>query len=189
MRISVRCCVAMASKRPSTCEPMTSRDRTVLIDTNVIIASWRAGVWKALAGGCRMETVAEVFVESQTGFTGRSAEDRIDPDVLAADLAAVHPVGDAERAALALREPLAAHLDEGERMLWAHALARDDAWLLCGPDGASLRIGVRLGLAESLVSLEALLRAVGEKPRLPGNFTEEWHRRKIGEFKAMEGKW
>ena len=146
---------------------MPSRDQPILIDTNVIIATWRAGVWKALAGGWRLETVTEVFTESQTGFMNRPAEEQIDPGVLGADLAAVHAVSNAERAALAVREPLAAHLDEGEKVLWAHALTRDDAWVLCGPDVASLRVGVRLGLADRLVSLEELLRAVGQNPNLP----------------------
>ena len=42
-------------------------------------------------------------------------------------------------------------LDGGEKALWAHVLARPNAWLLCGPDKASLRIGVRLNLRDRLV--------------------------------------
>ena len=45
-------------------------------------------------------------------------------------------------------------LDRGEKSLWAHALGRTGAWLLCGPDRASLRVGVRLRFRERLVSLE-----------------------------------
>ena len=41
------------------------------------------------------------------------------------------------------------------------ARRRHDAWILCGPDRASLRCGVRLGFRERLVSLERFLDDVG----------------------------
>ena len=44
---------------------------------------------------------------------------------------AVHPVGGRERARLATRVQDIA-LDRGESSLWAHALSRRDAWVLCG---------------------------------------------------------
>jgi hypothetical protein len=44
---------------------------------------------------------------------------------------------------------------------WAHTLARSDAWVLCGPDTASTRYGVCVGLRDRLVSLENLLHDVG----------------------------
>ena len=50
-------------------------------------------------------------------------------------------------------------LDPGELDLWAHAITRNDAWILCGPDIASLRFGLRLGVRDRLVSLEGLLEA------------------------------
>ena len=40
----------------------------MLVDTNVIIESHRVGVWKALAGGYRVETVEDRVTETQTGF-------------------------------------------------------------------------------------------------------------------------
>ena len=78
----------------------------VLVDTNIILESYRVGSWRALAGGYNVETVEECVDETQS--------------------------------------------------LWAHARKRDDAWILCGPDRASLRCGVRLGFRERLVSLERL---------------------------------
>ncbi len=44
------------------------RGTPVLVDTNVIIESHRVGVWKALAGGYRVETVEDRVTETQTGF-------------------------------------------------------------------------------------------------------------------------
>ena len=51
--------------------------------------------------------------------------------------------------------------------LRAHALNRDDVWVLCGLHNASLRFGVRVGLREHLVSWEDLLDDVGHRPNPP----------------------
>lgn len=154
---------------------MALRGRPVLLDTNTIIEAWRVGGWKALAGGHRLETVETVTMETHTGFQRRRREQQIDPAVLRQSLHAVHQVDDLARAELALRASDIT-LDAGERDLWAHALGRDDAWVLCGPDRASLRMGVRLGLRERLVSLEALADEVGLRlrDRLRENFTQRW---------------
>jgi len=154
---------------------MALRGRPVLLDTNTIIEAWRVGGWKALAGGHRLETVETVTMETLTGFQRRRREQQIDPAVLRQSLQAVHKVEDIARAELALRASDIA-LDAGERDLWAHALGREDAWVMCGPDKASLRIGVRLGLRERLVSLEALANEVGLNVRgkLRENFTQRW---------------
>ena len=111
----------------------------VLVDTNVILESHRVGSWRALTGGYRVETVEDCVTETQTGFQKRRPERLIDAGELCASLAAVHPVADRERAELAVRVSDIA-LDRGEVSLWAHALRRNDAWVLCGPDKASLRL-------------------------------------------------
>ena len=79
-------------------------------------------------------------------------------------------------------------LDLGERALWAHALTRDDDWLLCGPDKASLRFGVRLGFRERLVALESLLEAVGYRAKegLRLNYTTAWLARALNEIVLTE---
>jgi hypothetical protein len=42
-----------------------------LLDTNAIIEAWRAGGWKALADGHRLETVETVVMETHAGFQRR----------------------------------------------------------------------------------------------------------------------
>lgn len=155
---------------------MARHNGPVLVDTNVIIECWRIGAWKALAGGYAVETVGECFIETQTGAQHRRPEQQIDHQVLGATLKKVHPVTDAERAALLVREPGVAFLDEGERMLWAHAAGRTDAWMLCGPDKASLRIGIRLGFKDRLMSLERLLTDAGYRTRVAFGraYTQTW---------------
>lgn len=149
----------------------------MLVDTNVIIEAWRVRGWKALASGHALETVGMVVMETQTGFQNRRERQHIDGAELQRTLRAVHDVSERDRAGLAVRAPDIL-LDPGERDLWAHALQRQDACVLCGPDKASLRLGIELGLRERLVSLEGLWKAVGFTAKnLRENFTAKWHER------------
>jgi hypothetical protein len=158
------------------------------VDTNVILECWRVQAWQALAGGYRVETVEDCVIETQTGFQRRRAAQQIDKARLLASLSAVRPVGDRELAAAAVRDPLFSSLDIGERSLWAHGMTRNDAWVLCGPDKASLRLGVRLGFRDRLVALETLLSDVGFRPRdsLRANYTSKWHAEVLNQMAILE---
>ena len=168
---------------------MTRHSGPVLVDTNVILECWRVAAWKALTGGYGVETVEDCVIETQTGFQRRRAEQQIDNAQLRASLAAIQKVGTTEHAAAAVRDPLFSSLDLGERSLWAHALTRNDAWVLCGPDKASLRLGVRLGFRDRLVALEALLNDTGFKSKVPlrTNYTSKWHAQTVSEIVILEG--
>jgi len=115
----------------------------------------RGGVnaWRALCGGYALETVEECVIETQTGYQNRRPDQQIERQPLLAGLKAVHEVSDAERAAALVRDGEITMLDEGEKALWAHALARPDAWVLCGPDKARACASVC-----ALVSATASLR-------------------------------
>ena len=127
-----------------------------------------------------METVEVCVTETQTGFQWRRPEQAIDVSELRSSLASVHSVNDRQRAELAVQLQ-GIVLDPGEESLWAHALGRQDVWLFCGPDRASLRCGVRLGFRERIVSLEELLRGVGHRPRiaLEHQYTKKWLERAL----------
>jgi hypothetical protein len=161
----------------------------LLIDTNVILECWRVGAWRALAGGYAVETVEDCMIETQTGFQRRRPEQRIDRAELQRSLARVHQVSQADLAAAIVRDETLGFLDRGEQSLWAHALTRNDAWLLCGPDKASLRLGIRLGFRERLVALERLLDDAGHRPRDPlrQNYTSRWHEAAVAELALLEG--
>ena len=161
---------------------------SVLVDTNVIFEAHRTASWRALTGGYRVESVEECVTETQTGYQRRRRVQRIDEAELRERLGAVAAVDDRARARLAVRIGELA-LDDGEACLWAHALGRDDDWILCGPDRASLRCGVRLGFRERLVSLEVLLEDVGHRPRvsLRPAYSREWHERVVGGLVLAEG--
>lgn len=153
---------------------------TVLVDTNVILEAHRTGSWRALTGGYRVETVDECVTETQTGFQRRRPERQIDDAELRSRLATAHASTKLQRSTLAIRADDIA-LDRGEASLWAHALGRDDDWILCGPDRASLRCGVRPGLRDRLVSMEGLLDDVGHRPAtaLRTAYTRRWHERTL----------
>lgn len=160
----------------------------VLVDTNAILESFRVGSWRALSRGYAVETVEDCITETQTGFQRRSPEMQIDAAELRVTLRAIHPVVDAQRAVVAVRAPDIA-LDVGERSLWAHALTRSDAWVLCGPDKASMRFGVRLGLKNRLIALETLLSDAGHRPKeaLKPAYTAKWLEKLLGELFMSEG--
>jgi hypothetical protein len=162
----------------------------VLVDTNVIIECWRVSAWRALTGGYQVETVQMCEIETQTGLQRRRREQQIDAAALRASLKKIHAVSDKERAAALLRDDQFAFLDAGEQMLWAHALTRDDAWVLCGPDKASLRLGLRLGFRERLVALERLLLDAGFRPKtaLREAYTQRWLEKTLAELASLEGK-
>ena len=166
---------------------MPRHQGTVLVDTNVILETYRTGSWRALAGGYPVETGEDCVAETQPSFQRRRSEIPIDEGELRNSMQEVHPVGIRERAGLAVRIP-GITLDRGEASLWAHALIRADTWVLCGPDRASLRCGVRLGFRQRLVSLEALLYDVGYRSRtnLRPAYTSRWHERVLGELLLME---
>jgi hypothetical protein len=167
---------------------MPRHEGPVLVDTNVILECWRVAAWRALTGGYGVETVEDCVIETQTGFQRRRATQQIDKGRLLTSLAAVHPVDDRELAAAAVRDPLFSSLDIGERSLWAHGLTRSDAWVLCGPDKASLRLGVRLGFRDRLVALETLLSDVGFRPKesLRTNYTAKWHAEALNQMAILE---
>ena len=166
---------------------MARHQGPVLVDTNIIIEAHRVHSWSALAGGYRVETVAECVAETQAGAQHRRPERQIEEGGLLRSLGAVHSVSNPERAELALRKQDIA-LDVGEESLWAHALSRGDAWILCGPDRASLRCGIRLGFRERLVSLERLLSEAGHRPRisLRPAYTRQWLQATLGELVLAE---
>lgn len=164
---------------------MARFDGIVLMDNNAIGDAVDLGVWKGLTGAYagRLETVSEVADEAGTYFRRKA-----DAAQLMESLRALpaHKVEDAERAELlSLTHGLS--LDPGERDLWSHAIGRADSWILCGPDRASLRAAVRLGLQDRLISLEALLDRAGLSTRnLPVEQTAGWLRRVVGQMVVEE---
>ena len=166
---------------------MARPSKPILVDTNAIIEAHRVRGWRALASSYQIETVEDCVTETQTGFQNRPPEQQIDVQALRSSLGEIHPVGNLEQATLALRIQ-GISLDLGEKSLWAHALGRNDLWLLCGPDKASLRAGVRLGFRNQIISLESLFDRIGHKPRvsLKDVYTKKWLRKTLSQLVLEE---
>nr|WP_294528775.1 hypothetical protein [uncultured Rhodopila sp.] len=169
---------------------MSAKSKPILVDTNVIIEGHRTKSWRTLTQRFQVETVEECVMETQTGAQNRRPEQQIGESALRGALHGVHAVSDLERASALLRDEQVRMLDPGEQALWAHALRRMDGWLLCGPDKASVRLGVRLGFRERMVSLEALLDEVGHRPQPPLRtaYTKKWLSACLTELTLQEGK-
>lgn len=146
----------------------------VLVDTNVVIEAFRVGCWRALTTHFTIETVEKCYEEALTGDPMRPGYIVIEGDALRAGLRARHNVSEGERAALTLRLAYPETLDPGERDLFAHALARPDAWIASCADRAAVNAALELGWEERLVSLEALVRAAGANRAMQFHYTERW---------------
>lgn len=145
----------------------------VLVDTNVIIEGHLKACWKALTGQFLIETVDHCVLEAMSGqydWKGsRPAEGE-----LRSTFNCIHDVTIEQLAHVKISG--GSVLDAGEQALWAHALGRDDTWILCGPDRASMRFGYEQGKRERLVSLGGLLQVAGFKPpsELRPHFEQHW---------------
>lgn len=162
---------------------MSGASKPVLLDNCAISACVEAGAWRALVGGFKLETVEEVASEAATGADTRES---IDPRQFAQQVT-VHKVEKRDRLEKQAEYEDLGRLDAGERDLWVHALGRSDGWILCGPDTASIRFGVRAGYADRLISLEELLAPSGHPAlkKLKQHQTKAWLRAKVSEF-ALE---
>lgn len=157
----------------------------ILLDNNAIGDAVDLGVWDALRGAYsgQLGTVEEVEIEAGTYF--RRFNNGVELTTSLQTLQ-IHAVTPAEKAKLAVALS-GVELDAGEQGLWAHGLQRKDAWILCGPDKASIRAAVRLGLKDRLVSLEELLDSAGLSTKgLPYHQTKRWLDKVRGEFVVDE---
>jgi len=148
------------------------RNTPILLDTVAILEAHEARIWNALCGYYRLETVETCVIETQTGYQLRRPELRIEELALRGQLHAIHQVTD-EQLALVI-EKGGIGLDDGEQALWAHALQRDDAWILCGPDKASMIFGYNNRKRDRLVSLGQLAAHIGQNNPLRSHFTKQW---------------
>lgn len=144
----------------------------LLLDNCAISACYDCGGWKALVARYDLQTVEEVEQEATTGYQHRKI---IDPQEFRRDVV-VHPVEELERIEAKTQFEGLYALDDGESDLWVHALTRNDAWILCGPDIASIKFGIERGFRDKLISLEELLTAVGFKAKSPlkEQYTKKW---------------
>ncbi|MBA4165527.1 MAG: hypothetical protein C0510_13025 [Erythrobacter sp.] len=160
---------------------------SVLLDNNAIGDAVDLRVWNGLLGAYdgQLETVAEVEGEAGSYFRRKPNGTELMESIARLT---IHQVTPLERASLYTQLDGMA-LDAGEQDLWAHAHMRQDGWILCGPDKASLRAAVKLGLKDRLVSLEQLLKDAGLATKgLREHQTKAWLDKTVGQIVVEEFK-
>jgi hypothetical protein len=155
-----------------------NKDDRVLIDSNAIIEAHRLRCWSNLFAFFSIETVEMCVLECASG-SRQLHRDYVPVDTCALrQNAVVHTVNDVMRRELICQEPSAIDIDDGERDLLAFAITLPpNAFLICSPDKACMKVAAKLGLLDRLVSLQALADRIGRgKLIFRRNYTEKWHR-------------
>ncbi|WP_408914495.1 hypothetical protein [Brucella pseudogrignonensis] len=149
----------------------------VLVDAVAIIEAHKLNIWRSLAAAFHFETVEQCIMETQTGWQRRKPEEQIDEKTLRGQLRGVHSVSDDDLALVIASGGIG--LDSGEKALWAHAMRREDAWVLCGPDWASMKFGYDTQNRERLITFEQLTSRIRLNVTLRPHFTQAWLDKKI----------
>ena len=145
---------------------MPTAGATIFIDTNAIEAAHRHHCWNALRKNYQLCTVGICLEEAtRPNKAGHTLTNKTLAQ-LSTELSCV-PVGPAQELALMAAIGGLPSLNAGEKSLLAAAygLGSTTAWLLCGPDKATLVAMSRLKLADRMVSLEQLATGVGHRFR------------------------
>lgn len=150
-----------------------ARGQAVLVDTNVIIETFRVKGFKALASGFYIHTVETCCDEAGWGDPYRPGYVPVDVSLLRSSTT-VNAVTSLQRATLDTRLNDPSALDPGERDLLAHLLSHPNTYAVCSPDKACMRAGNELGLLDRFVSLEDLFCVLGQHPTLRQSYTSQW---------------
>jgi hypothetical protein len=154
----------------------------VVLDTNVIIESFRIGCWTAICEHYAIETVEKCIEEAMTGDPSDPRYVPVDADALNAGLAARHSVQKLNIATLALEFPQAQGLDDGELHLLAH-LHGNGAFegirvMLSTADKAAIVVAHQIGWLDLLFSLESLAQSSGvtrlQVEKLAAQYRTRW---------------
>lgn len=145
----------------------------ILVDTNVIIETTRAGCWKALTGHYCIDTVEKCIEECATGNQRMRNPVPVNIILLTKQLSP-KKVGAREIAALFSRCPLSEDLDDGEKELLAYAITLNKIYYVSSPDRKCIRVGCYLGILDSFISLETLISEAGIKANLQVHHAEKW---------------
>jgi hypothetical protein len=145
---------------------MAGSGTILLLDTNVIIESVRTKCWNGLRGHYTLVTVQKCREEAWSGDLRSPGYVVVEKDHLESGIE-ITSVTDEDRARLLVECPDASVLDDGERDLFAHALAGGDDWRVVFADKAAVRVAVLLGWGDRLVSLEEIIKSAGLRPKPP----------------------
>lgn len=137
---------------------------TVYADTNVIIETFRLGIWQQICQKYCVRTVPACVKEALAGDSLSHGYVKVDRSTLERGLNEIVSVSDQCRIDLAIREPSCSLLDEGERDLLAMMSTRgflSASGLIATADRAAVRAVHRLGWLDATASLERIAKDAG----------------------------
>jgi hypothetical protein len=154
---------------------MLNQKSCILVDTNVIIESFRVNCWNLIDGYFKLNTVARCMEEINTGNRGQSGNIPVDTSILYSSFSP-QQVTKEQLIKLKLKLNGLPDLDAGEEELLAYALSLGGkVYFLCSPDRAFVNGAAKLSFLDKLVSLEEMTKTAGGKiNKLKYNFTDEW---------------
>jgi hypothetical protein len=154
-----------------------AKNQIVLVDTNAVLEAHRVGCWVQLSQYFALHTVEKVVEETQNGFQNRDPEETIHEATVRGQFKHIAAITDLQRTEFALAHPSAV-LDDGERdlVIYAGSLTLANAWLLNGPDIATVRHAHARQWLDRLVSLEEMNThlKLHTKAPLRTNHQQQW---------------
>jgi len=175
---------------------MLIRSKQVLLDASVIITAHELEVWSALLQEANVAVTSIIahdealFFDRKTGSVpapislGALISQGVIPEISAS-------VSDIERVRAVFDEELNMALHDGEVEAIAILYADEsDSLLFCTSDKAAIRVLAMLGLSDSGVSFEEVLKTSGLSKPLPHEYRTEYFDRYIteGQIARIQGK-
>jgi len=175
---------------------MLIRSKQLLLDASVIITAHEIDVWSALLQEANV-AVTSIIAHDEALFFDRKTSSVPAPINLGALISqGVMPeisasVSDIERVRAVFDEELNMALHDGEVEAIAILYAdQSDSLLFCTSDKVAIRVLAMLGLSDSGVSFEEVLKATGLSKPLPHEYCAEYFDRYIaeGQTARIQGK-
>ncbi|MFT4926823.1 MAG: hypothetical protein ACI8WB_002922 [Phenylobacterium sp.] len=157
----------------------------LILDTNVIIEAHRTGGLSAICGGFSIHCVEKVIEETQTGHQKRKPEFNINENLLRDKFTCIVTIDedDVEDAMEDLEGFETIHA--GEQHLISYIansmIQNDNVWFVSSPDSAAMKVMVKAGWKDNIVSLEKAYNIIRFRPQKPleDHFKTKWTSERI----------
>jgi hypothetical protein len=154
---------------------MAKKFRLLLLDANIVIESFRLGIWDSLLERCDVHLAQIVVDESLYYLDDGGARHPIglQPSIAAGTVTVFDPPHGELAAFTAKFKPgYVEKLDDGEAASLTHLTNRSDDCLICSADAIVYRVLGNLKLSEQGLSLEEILSKVGLGRALDWKFSK-----------------
>jgi hypothetical protein len=152
----------------------------LLLDAGVIIYAYKIGIWDLLVEKCTITVSMTIVEEVRYWEDGHGTQHPIDLRAMIENgqikLVEV-PLAIAEAFRNKFDPTYFDRMDPGETELLVYLVQSNDRWLITTGDQFCYKALAQLGHAESGISLEEILRAVGLSRNVERQYTEEFRKK------------